>query len=152
MNLSRHGETVRRRVLSALAKARASDVARAWAETGDKPAYETLRGPQTGLVMVRGRAGGAGEPFNLGEMTVTRASVRLEGGQVGHGYVAGRDKDHALGCALFDALAQDPNRQREVLTRVVEPLEALLAGRRDREAARADATRVEFFTMARGDD
>lgn len=152
MNPSQHGQAVRRRVLSVLAKARAADVARAWEQTENKPAYETLRSPQTGLVMVRGRAGGTGEPFNLGEMTVTRASVRLADGQVGHGYVVGRDEGHALGCALFDALAQDPGRQREVLARVVEPLEALLAMRRDREAARVDATRVEFFTMVRGDD
>ncbi|GAB6036633.1 phosphonate C-P lyase system protein PhnG [Fundidesulfovibrio butyratiphilus] len=152
MNPSQQGAVVRRRVLSALAKARAADVTRAWDETGDKPAYETLRGPQTGLVMVRGRAGGTGESFNLGEMTVTRASVRLEGGQVGHGYVAGRDKDHALGCALFDALVQVPGRQGEVLVRVVEPLERAVAKRSDRESARIDATRVEFFTMVRGDD
>jgi alpha-D-ribose 1-methylphosphonate 5-triphosphate synthase subunit PhnG len=38
-----------------------------------------LRAPETGLMMVQGRAGGTGERFNLGEVTVTRCALRLPG-------------------------------------------------------------------------
>ncbi|MFN0115117.1 MAG: phosphonate C-P lyase system protein PhnG, partial [Paracoccaceae bacterium] len=36
------------------------------------PPHQALRGPEIGLVMVRGRVSGTGAPFNLGEMAVTR--------------------------------------------------------------------------------
>ncbi len=74
------------------------------------PDYTVLRGPESGLVMVRGRAGGGGAPFNLGEMTVTRCTVRTESGLVGHAYIAGRDERRAELAALADALMQDPDR------------------------------------------
>ncbi len=70
-----------------------------------------LRGPEAGLVMVRGRTGGGGAPFNLGEMTTTRCTVRTDAGFVGHAYVAGRDERLAEVAALADALLQDPERQ-----------------------------------------
>ena len=70
--------------------------------------YRVLRGPEAGLVMVRGRAGGGGAPFNLGEMTATRCTVRTEAGFVGHAYVAGRNERQAELAALADALLQDP--------------------------------------------
>src|ERR1700744_4491144 len=41
------------------------------------PEFDWLRPPETGLAMVRGRVGGSGDPFNLGEATVTRATLRL---------------------------------------------------------------------------
>ena len=51
---------------------------------------EWLRRPEIGPVMVRGRTGATGLAFNMGEMTVTRCSLRLQGGVVGHGFVQGR--------------------------------------------------------------
>ena len=39
--------------------------------------YVELRAAETGLVMLRGRIGGDGDPFNLGEATVTRAAVQI---------------------------------------------------------------------------
>ena len=56
------------------------------------PAHENLREPENGIVMVRGRIGGDGAAFNLGEATVSRAAVRLSTGEVGFGYVLGRDE------------------------------------------------------------
>lgn len=57
------------------------------------PNYSFLRSPEIGLTMVRGRAGGTGEPFNLGEITMTRCVVQLESqgdeAITGFGYVAG---------------------------------------------------------------
>lgn len=134
-------------VLSHAAPGRLGELWGAWA---DKPGFHRVRGPETGLVMVRARAGGGGNPFNLGEATVTRATVRLETGEVGHAYCLGRDGDKAVQAALFDALWQrDP---ATVETQVLAPLRA--------EQAEADtvlrdetaATRVDFFTMVRGDN
>ena len=116
----------------------------------DLPPHEVLRAPEIGTVMVRGRTGGTGAPFNLGEVTVTRASVRV-GGAVGHGYVQGRSRDHALRAAAIDALMQTaagPGLQAAVIA----PLAADKAARAEARATRAAATRVEFFTLVRGED
>ncbi|MFC7703553.1 phosphonate C-P lyase system protein PhnG [Plastorhodobacter daqingensis] len=117
----------------------------------DLPPHEVLRAPEVGAVMVRGRQGATGAPFNLGEMTVTRCSLRLEGGAVGHAVVQGRDKDHARRAAVVDALMQGAEAEA-VQARVIAPLADEAAARRHARAARAAATRVEFFTMVRGED
>lgn len=134
-----------------LAKAEAEEIAEAWSRLPPPPAYDLLRRPETGLVMVRGRVGGDGGAFNLGEMTVTRCSVRLTDGTVGHAWVAGRRADHAEHAALFDALLQDPIR-RPAIEPELRCLEKLQATRRTGAARKAAATRVDFFTMARGED
>jgi alpha-D-ribose 1-methylphosphonate 5-triphosphate synthase subunit PhnG len=117
----------------------------------DLPPHAVLRQPEIGAVMVRGRAGGAGAAFNLGEMTVTRASVRLETGEVGHAWVQGRDKAHALRAAAVDALMQT-DRAPDLLARVLHPLEAEAHGARAARTAKAAGTKVDFFTMVRGED
>jgi alpha-D-ribose 1-methylphosphonate 5-triphosphate synthase subunit PhnG len=142
----------RRRWMSVLAKARDEEMARAWAGLGERPAYRMVRGPETGLVMVRGRAGGTGARFNLGEMTVTRCTVVLADGTVGHAWVGGRDRRHAEMAAVLDALLQDPERRAALEPRVIAPLERQQAERRRAAAARSASTRVEFFTMVRGDE
>ena len=115
------------------------------------PELRVLRAPEIGTVMVRGRAGGTGAPFNLGEMTVTRASVQLDCGTVGHGYVQGRSKDHALRAAAADALLQTGAATR-IEADLLAPLAAEEQARRNARAARAAATKVEFFTLVRGED
>ena len=115
------------------------------------PGHDILRQPEVGAVMVRGRTGGEGAPFNLGEMTVTRCAVRLGCGTVGHGYVQGRDKAHARHAALVDALMQT-GAAAALRDAVLAPLAAEEAARRQARAARAAATRVEFFTLVRGED
>jgi alpha-D-ribose 1-methylphosphonate 5-triphosphate synthase subunit PhnG len=111
------------------------------------PHYTRLRGPDSGLVMVRGRAGGGGAPFNLGEMTVTRCSVRTGAGLIGHAYVAGRDARQAELAAVVDALMQDPDEAHRVEEAVIAPLEAAQAAHRDERAGKAAATQVRFFSM-----
>jgi alpha-D-ribose 1-methylphosphonate 5-triphosphate synthase subunit PhnG len=109
-----------------------------------------LRAPEVGLVLVRGRIGGDGRPFNLGEATVTRAAVRLPTGEVGQAHVLGREPERARLGALVDALWQVPARRDEIergLRGVRERIEAQAELRRRRTAA----TRVDFFTVARGD-
>ncbi len=101
--------------------------------------------------MVRGRAGGTGAPFNLGEMTVTRCALTLDTGAVGHAYIQGRRKADAEAVVLVDALMQG-NLAAEIRTAVLDPLEKELADRKAGRAAKAAATKVEFFTVARGED
>lgn len=133
--------------MSVLARASADDIARHLADAPPLPTHRRLRGPETGLVMVRGRAGGDGAPFNLGEMTVTRCTVRLTDGSIGHAHVAGRDQAQAELAAVLDALMQDGG-WHDVLERlVITPLESAQAERRAATARRAAATKVEFFTM-----
>ena len=142
----------RQRWLSVLAKADRAALEAAWGSVADRPGLESLRRPEVGLVMVRGRTGGTGRRFNLGEMTVTRCALRAPTGVVGHGYVAGRDKRKAELVAAFDALLQDAARQEELLRSVVEPLAVAQAAEAVVEARKAAATRVEFFTLVRGDE
>jgi alpha-D-ribose 1-methylphosphonate 5-triphosphate synthase subunit PhnG len=114
------------------------------------PAHEELRTPENGLVMLRGRVGGDGAPFNLGEATVTRAAVRLASGETGFAYVLGRDARKARLIAICDAMLQSKDGD-QVLDAVVAPLEqAMLARRRETDAETA-ATRVNFFTLVRGE-
>ena len=116
----------------------------------DLPAYDILRGPEVGAVMVRGRLGGTGQPFNLGEMTVTRCSVRL-GQTVGYAHVQGRDKGHAQRAAVVDALMQTDHAAK-LRALVLAPLAAEETAARALRAAKAAATKVEFFTLVRGED
>lgn len=116
-----------------------------------EPEAAFLRPPEIGTVMVRGRIGATGAAFNLGEMTVTRCSLRLATGEVGHAHVQGRSRDHARRAALVDALMQTP-RASDVQTRVLAPLAEAETAARSLRAAKAAATRVEFFTMVRGED
>ncbi|MBR0654996.1 phosphonate C-P lyase system protein PhnG [Roseomonas arctica] len=114
----------------------------------DLPTHTRIRGPETGLVMLRGRAGGDGAAFNLGEMTTTRCTIRTSAGQVGHAYVAGRDGRQAELAALLDALLQDADWHDAMMAAVIEPLNAAERARHALRARRAAATRVDFLAMA----
>jgi alpha-D-ribose 1-methylphosphonate 5-triphosphate synthase subunit PhnG len=151
MDSTDHGITTRKGWLGLLARAPAGDVHRLCKAAGIAADYTFLRRPEVGSVMVRGRAGGTGAPFNLGEITVTRASVRLASGVVGHGHVQGRDKVAAEWAAVVDALMQTDHKD-ELRAHVLDPIAAMLAERRDARAAKAAATKVEFFTLVRGED
>ena len=143
--------TERKSWLSVLAKADPAELAARWADLDDTPQHDVLRPPEIGSVMVQGRADALGTPFNLGEMTVTRASIRLETGAVGHWYVQGRSKSHALTAALIDALMQT-DKASAVESTIVAPLRRTAEARKSQRAAKAAATKVDFFTMARGED
>lgn len=145
------GVAARQRAMAILARAGADELAAALADAVPAlPAHRRLRGPEAGLLMARGRAGGGGAAFNLGEVPVTRCTVRLAGGEVGHAYVMGRDVSGADGrraelAALADAMiAADPG----LAGRILPPLAARQAAARATVAARAAATRVQFFTLA----
>ena len=142
----------RRRSLSVLARSPLDELERRLdAALAGMPAPERrfLRRPETGLAMVRARAGGSGEKFNLGEMTVTRCAIRLAGGETGIGYVQGRSARHAELAALADALLQNVEYRDAIAAKVIDPLEHLLERRATEAAERAASTRVEFFTLVR---
>ena len=142
----------RRAVMATLAHAAPDEIARLWNGSGLPSQAELLRGPETGLVTARGRIGGGGAPFNVGEATVTRATVRLPSGQVGHSYALGRDKEKAKLAAIADALWQDPAHRQTVETKLVAPLRAALDAAREKRRVETAATKVDFFTMVRGED
>lgn len=131
--------------MAVLARATAADLARL--ADGLLPPYTRLRGPETGLVMLQGRAGGTGPAFNLGEATVARCTVRA-GDQLGHAYCLGRDLHQAELAAALDAALQDPARHDRVAAAVIAPLAAAQESKRAETARRVAATQVQFFTMA----
>jgi alpha-D-ribose 1-methylphosphonate 5-triphosphate synthase subunit PhnG len=135
--------------MSVLAHADGTQIARCL-EALSVPAHETIREPENGLVMLRGRTGGDGAPFNLGEATVSRAAIRLGTGEVGFGYTLGRDREKARLIALCDALIQTSDHAASLEARVLAPLRELINAARDRRAAETAATRVDFYTLVRG--
>ena len=138
--------------MAVLAKAAASDLEDAYAALDDVPQFDWVRPPETGLVMVQGRAGGTGGTFNLGEMSVTRCALRIRSGETGIAYVRGRDKRRAELAALFDAMLQDPAQTARLQDTVVATLASHHARRREEESRKVAATRVDFFTLVRGED
>ena len=140
----------RQAAMTVLAHADAADIA-AHLDSLDLPAHESLREPENGLIMVRGRTGGDGAPFNLGEATVSRAAVRLSTGEVGFGYTLGRDRQKARMIALCDALVQTADHAETVEAKVLAPLRAAMIAERNRKAAETAATRVDFYTLVRGE-
>lgn len=103
------------------------------------------------MLMLRGRVGGTGNPFNLGEASVVRCAVRLGNGALGVAYAMGRDKRHAELAALFDALLQDPMRHDELQRMLIQPLQAMQAQARASRRREVAPSKVEFFTLVRGD-
>ncbi|MEI5679835.1 MULTISPECIES: phosphonate C-P lyase system protein PhnG [unclassified Mesorhizobium] len=142
----------RKAAMAALSLAPGDRLKALWAEACLPREAQKLRGPETGLVTVRGRIGGGGAPFNFGEATVTRATVRVEGGAVGHAYALGRDKEKALLSAIADALWQDATRRAEIEASIIEPLRAEQLAADETRRAETAATKVDFFTMVRGED
>jgi len=144
----------RQRWMRALALAGPDALDAAWQAWEPKPAVQAIRGPEAGLVMVRARTDGGGARFNLGEATVTRATVRLHGESlaadtVGTSYLLGTDLEHARLAAIFDGLLCDGQQRERVLTEVIAPLEQAQAERDALRYAEARGTLVDFFSVAR---
>ena len=138
--------------MALLAQAHAGEIRHGLAAVVEAPRYVEVRPVATGLVMVRGRIGGDGAPFNLGEATVTRAAVQMDSGEVGFSYLLGRDHDKARLAAVCDALWQG-GRCREAIERhVLAPIRMRLEHERAEKREQAAATRVDFLTLVRGED
>jgi alpha-D-ribose 1-methylphosphonate 5-triphosphate synthase subunit PhnG len=123
-------------------------IARHWPDLS----VRDLRPVEVGLIMLRGRVGGDGKPFNLGEATIARAVVELEDGRRGFGHVLGRDREHARLAAIADALWQGEAERDLIEREVVMPVSARLTHRKARQRAETAATKVDFFTLVRGED
>jgi alpha-D-ribose 1-methylphosphonate 5-triphosphate synthase subunit PhnG len=150
---TREGErTDRRAAMRVLAEAKADEIERGLKAVIDPLAYAELRVAETGLVMLRGRIGGEGAPFNLGEATVTRAAVQIPSGEVGFAYILGRDHRKARLSAICDALWQSESYREIVEREVLVPIRTRVETERAHRRAQTAATRVDFFTMVRGED
>lgn len=137
--------------LGLMAKAPKGRVANLLDKAVPRPAFNWLRAPEVGSTMVRARAGATGAPFNLGEVTVTRCALTLTTGEVGHAYIQGRSKTDAEAVAVIDALMQT-SAAATLRSQVLDVLSAEQTEKRDARAAKAAATKVDFFTMVRGED
>ncbi|MBB3769437.1 alpha-D-ribose 1-methylphosphonate 5-triphosphate synthase subunit PhnG [Angulomicrobium tetraedrale] len=137
----------RRSWISTLALAPLTDLDALWDGLADKPSFLWLKAPQRGAAMVRARAGGTGQKFNLGEMTITRCVVQLSTGEAGVAYVAGRSCRHAALAAVFDALLQREDEMDGPIRRGVERLAREIAKRRRRVANEVAASKVDFAML-----
>ncbi|GJA03321.1 phosphonate C-P lyase system protein PhnG [Enterobacter cloacae] len=116
------------------------------------PDYDTIRAPEIGLVQIQARMGGTGQRFFAGDTPLTHAAIRLNSGTLGYSYVLGRDKAHAERCAVIDALLQEQTHFQTLMETLIAPLEADRAARLAARQAEVNTSRVDFFTLVRGDN
>ena len=143
----------RKRWLAILARASSTELKTAWsdsASSADIVSIAYLRAAETGMVMLRGRVGGTGDAFNLGEASVTRCALRLGNGPLGVGYTLGRDKQKAELIAAFDAMLQNNARTAYIMQHVVEPMAKAQAAANTAQSLSVATSKVEFFTFVRG--
>ena len=141
----------RKRWLGVLSRAGRDELEQALTTLVDLPTVEHVRQAEPGMVMLRGRVGGTGDAFNLGEATVTRCALRVGAGALGVGYTLGRDRRKAELVALFDALLQDETRQASLQREVITPMLQRQAAEREAASRSVAASKVEFFTFVRGE-
>jgi alpha-D-ribose 1-methylphosphonate 5-triphosphate synthase subunit PhnG len=144
--------TARQHWLSVLAHSDAGALNAHWQALNLNPSFRLLRPAEIGLTRLQGRMGGTGKRFVLGDATVTRAVVLLEDGTMGYSYVIGRDKPHAERCALIDALLQQPETRLLMQEKIIAPLAALREEQRQLRAREIASSKVDFFTLVRGDN
>jgi len=147
-----HDTSTRQRWMRVLAHSRPEALRSRMNALGLTPDYDILRAPEIGLVQIQARMGGTGDRFFAGDATLTRAAIRLRSGTLGYGYVLGRDKEHAERCAAIDALMQEPAHFHSLMETLIAPLEADRAARLAARQAEVNASRVDFFTLVRGDN
>jgi alpha-D-ribose 1-methylphosphonate 5-triphosphate synthase subunit PhnG len=145
-------QSIRRNRLAVLAMSDTSELVKCWKTLGVDPEFTMPRAPQTGIVGLRGRIGGGGDAFNFGEATITRATVKLASGSIGHAYALGRDHTKAKLSAIIDALCLDDDWSARIEDNIITPLRNQIKSRDERRAAETAATKVDFFTMVRGED
>jgi len=150
--LNEDAQNGRKAVSGLLARALSEELEPALQALAGDEEITPLRGPETGLVMLRGRIGGGGSGFNLGETTVSRASIRLSDGLVGHGHCLGTDRKKAQMIAIFDALYQRSSMAEKLEKTLLGKVRARIASEQKKQAEETAATRVDFFTMVRGDN
>jgi alpha-D-ribose 1-methylphosphonate 5-triphosphate synthase subunit PhnG len=113
--------------------------------------WEFILKPEVGLLMVQSKADGSHPGFNLGEMSVTKCVLQVQGQYLGYAVILGSDLVHAELAALFDGLLQHPDFRDDLKNSLISNL-ALKQKEKDRALEKETAdTRVEFFTLKRGE-
>jgi alpha-D-ribose 1-methylphosphonate 5-triphosphate synthase subunit PhnG len=148
----RHETARRQGVMSICAHANLNELEAAVTALEPPPEVTDVRAPQFGLVMVRGRVGAVGNAFNVGEALVTRASVQLQNGVVGHSYLLGRVRKKARLAAIIDAAAQSPDAMRMIEKSLIDPVRERIEREKTAQAEETASTKVDFFTLVRGED
>lgn len=133
--------------MAVLARASCQELEQAYSDLSNAPAYVWLRPPESGLVLLRGRAGETGTQFNLGEATMTRCALKLVDGTTGFAFILGRDQRQAELAAVFDALLQRGNETASAMLKVISEFERVQSQRRDLKSRKAASTKVDFFAM-----
>ena len=136
--------------MSVLATSDKNNILSFWEKTKIKVNYQWLRAPEIGSIMAQGRMGVTGNRFNIGEVTITRCSLKLDCGTIGHSYVQGRSKKKAEISALCDALMQTKLAEK-INKKIIKPLEKIKIDKKNKILSKAEATKVDFFTLVRGD-
>jgi alpha-D-ribose 1-methylphosphonate 5-triphosphate synthase subunit PhnG len=144
-------EQKRKSALSVLSKSSLDSIVEQWSALGINPAFNFLKTPEVGMVMVRGQAGGDGQTFNVGEMTVTRCVVQLHSKEIGYGYTAGRNIDKSKIIALIDACFQVSIFEKNIEDRIINPLRVSIEEKQEHQKNKIETSTVDFFTMIRGE-
>lgn len=142
----------RQRLMRICSQATLAELSAALARLAPLPAIEVVRQPEVGLIMLRGRMGGDGAPFNAGEATITRAVVRLASGELGFSYLLGRSLEKARLAAIVDALGQSSRFRDRLEIVLLAPVMRRMHTECSLQRAETAATRVQFFTLVRGED
>jgi alpha-D-ribose 1-methylphosphonate 5-triphosphate synthase subunit PhnG len=142
----------RQELMDICARATEAELAAAVDALDPPPEAIDVRPAEIGLVMLRGRIGGNGAPFNVGEATVTRAVVRLSTGETGFSYLLGRSKRCARLAAILEAAGQRPAYRQSLVQHLIRPVAERVESERRLSREETAATRVEFFTLVRGED
>lgn len=145
-------QTDRQRWLSVLAHSSAALLETHWQALNLQPAFTLIRPAEIGLTRLQARMGATGKRFVMGDATVTRAVVQLSDGTLGYSYLLGRDKAHAERCALLDALLQQPETRQLLEEKIITPLAAWRDEQRQLRAREIASSKVDFFTLVRGDN
>ncbi|MDY0993244.1 phosphonate C-P lyase system protein PhnG [Pantoea agglomerans] len=145
-------QTDRQRWLSVLAHSSAALLETHWQALNLQPAFTLIRPAEIGLTRLQARMGATGQRFVMGDATVTRAVVQLSDGTLGYSYLLGRDKAHAERCALLDALLQQPETRQVLEEKIITPLAAWRDEQRQLRAREIASSKVDFFTLVRGDN
>ena len=83
---------------------------------------------------------------------MSRAVVRLASGELGFSFLLGRSLERARLAAVVDALGQSSVFRDKLETVLIAPVTQRVNAERAVHRAETAATRVQFFTLVRGED
>lgn len=144
--------SLRQQWMSTLATANFENLNNLWGKQDLNPSYQPIRSPEIGLAQVQARMGGTGDRFNVTDITVTRCVIKLNSGELGYSYLAGRHKPHAELAAVIDALMQLDAYQQVFMDTIIQPLQMERKKKHLLRQQQVSNSKVDFFTLVRGDD